>query len=134
VAPVGPEAAVIVIRFCELFYVECKWYKNEPNWWRVLQNADAPMWRWWREAFSKAQEHGGREPMLILKRNNRPPVVGHRFGRSFFPGFSLQAAMPGLPEAVTFHLLSQVLVSDPMRVLQHAEEVVQEGCTEEEAE
>lgn len=124
VAPVGPEAHERVIRFCELFYVECKAYKKEPNWWKMLLNTNGPVWRWWAEALEKAEAHGHRMPLLILKRNQRPPVVGHGFGCDFFPGHSFRVTAPeeGVVRVITFHLLEQVLLSDPIEVLTLAEE------------
>lgn len=131
VAPVGPEAHENVRVFCERFYVECKAYKNEPNWWRLFRNDDAPVWKWWKEALRQSAEYEDRRPILILKRNNRPPVFGHSLPQDFFPGPSVRWTTP-VPEGspiisppgchpselcVTFHVLSNVLASDPERIL-----------------
>lgn len=115
IAPEGPDAHPNVLLFCSSFYIECKAYRNQPNWWSLLRGPKPKVLEWWRVAQEQAQEHGDREPLLILKRNNYPPVVGHNLGLTFFPGPAIQARRDG--ELISFHLLEEVLKSDPREVL-----------------
>ncbi len=101
------------------FAVECK---NAETWdlCGVLSNTNWPVWRWWRQAELQARA-AGRQPLLVFKRNSRPPNIltlswiAQTLHLAPMTGAVLEVASPsGL--AVTVARLDDLIETDPMRL------------------
>jgi len=61
-------------QFLETYMVECKAYKDEPDLYRLWTHTNPVLIGWWRKAVQEATEHN-LVPLLVAKRNFRPPLV-----------------------------------------------------------
>jgi hypothetical protein len=78
-APNGPAGE----RFRQFFAVECKHYR-EIDWWAGFAGKEPIPYLWWRKLVTEAREASASlpagldflRPLLIIKQNNRPQLVG----------------------------------------------------------
>lgn len=72
-APNGPQGE----EFRRRFAVECKNYHLDPDWWHYFSYTKWVVEDWWKKILSEAMPYK-LDPLLIMRRDNRPMVVGLR--------------------------------------------------------
>lgn len=73
IAPNGPAGET----FRNIFGVECKHRALQPDWWGTFYSAAWEVEQWWEKLNDECYRHQ-LQPLLVMRRNNRPVLVGIR--------------------------------------------------------
>lgn len=93
--------------FLSMFVVEAKHRsEKETGFWYHFSRDSAPIWSWWVKVYKEATDCG-RCPILIIKRNYYPPLIG--FPENFVVQLPHYVTVGGTQEGVRLYHMEQFL-------------------------